>query len=280
MEIAPGQWMAEQQQAGRRLCLVLQGESDARGVLLATRTVAEYRCLFGETVASEMAADGPMLLLLDHVSEPALVGLLQNPQRNWGWLGSLPGDDLSGLTRHWRDRLVVGAAGSQALYRFHDNRTLARALVHLPARDWPVFLGPLIGVCYWQGERWSCVDNPAPGAYPVPDPAPWLEVPNPQAGVILQANILRYLLAEYSEALSALVEFQDPRVWLAQVLEQARAWQWDRPEQLEFLVVRRLLEATGDVLIRWQPMRGEVAEDHFQRVVGEWRRVEREQQDA
>jgi hypothetical protein len=67
---------------------------------------------------------------------------------------------------------------------------------------------------------------------------------------------------------------------LAQVLEQARAWQWDRPEQLEFLVVRRLVEATGDVLVRWQPMQGEVAEDHFQRVVGEWRWVEREQQDA
>lgn len=108
MENAPGQWMAEQQQAGRRLCLVLQGESDARGVLLATRTVPEYRSLYGETVASEMAADGPMLLLLDHVNEPGLVGLLQNPQRNWGWLGSLPGDDLSGVTRHWRDRLVVG----------------------------------------------------------------------------------------------------------------------------------------------------------------------------
>ena len=280
MESAPGQWMAEQQQAGRRLCLVLQGESDARGVLLATRTVAEYCSLYGETVASEMSADGPMLLLLDHVNEPGLVGLLQNPQRNWGWLGSLPGDDLSGVTRHWRERLVVGAMGSQALYRFHDNRTLARALVHLPDQDWPVFLGPLISVCYWQGERWCCVDNPAPGAYPVPDPAPWLEVPNPQAAAILQANILRYLLAEYSEALSQLAEFQNPRIWLEQVLEQARAWQWERPEQLEFLVVRRLVEATGDVLIRWQPMRGEVAEDHFQRVVGEWRRVERGQQDA
>lgn len=169
MEISPGQWMAQQQQAGRRLCLVLQDENDARGALLATRSVAEYRSLYVETVASEMAADGPMLLLLDHVNEPGLVSLLQNPQRNWGWLGSLPDDDLSGVTRHWRDRLVVGVAASQALYRFHDNRTLARALVHLPAQDWPVFLGPLISVCYWQGERWCCVDNPAPGCirYPI-----------------------------------------------------------------------------------------------------------------
>lgn len=280
MAITPGQWMAQQQQAGRRLCLVLQGESEARGALLATRTVAQYCSLYGQTVAAELAADGPVILLLDPVNEPALVGLLQDPQRHWGWLGSLPGDDLSSAIGHWRDRLVVGPAGRQALYRFHDNRTLARALGHLPAQAWPAFLGPLISVCYWQGERWCCGDNPAPGAYPVPDPAPWLEVPNPRAREILQANILRYLLTEHSETLIQLAEFQDPRIWLEQVLEQARAWQWKRPEQLEFLVVRRLVEATGDVVIRWQPMRGEAAEDHFQRVVGEWRRVEREKQDA
>ncbi|NWC96177.1 MULTISPECIES: DUF4123 domain-containing protein [unclassified Pseudomonas] len=280
MEKRPEWWMAQQQQAGRRLCLVLQGESEARGALLATRTVAEYCSLYGETVAAELAAHGPMILLLDHVNEPGLVGLLQTPQRNWGWLGSLPGEDLRGVAGHWRDRLVAGPPGRQVLYRFHDNRTLARALDHLPAEGWPAFLGPLISVCYWQGERWCCGDNPAPGAYPVPDPAPWLQVPNPQAGVILQANILRYLLAEYSEALSSLAEFQDPRIWLEQLLEQARAWQWERPEQLEFLVVRQLVEATGDVLIRWQPLRGEGPEDHFQRVVEEWRRVEREQQDA
>ncbi|MGC6373458.1 DUF4123 domain-containing protein [Pseudomonas sp. S2.OTC.A_B10] len=280
MEITSGQWMAQQQQAGRRLCLVLQGESEARGLLLATRTVAEYCSLYAETCVAELAADGPVILLLDHVNEPGLVGLLQNPLRNWGWLGSLPDDDLSDVTVHWRDRLVAGPTGRQALYRFHDNRTLARALVHLPAEDWPAFLGPLISVCYWQGERWRCGDNPAPGTYPVPDPAPWLEVPNPQSGAILQANILRYLLAEHSEALSQLAEFQDPRIWLEQVLEQARAWQWERPDQLEFLVVRRLVEATGDVVIRWQPMRGEVAEDHFQRVVEEWCRVGREKQDA
>lgn len=37
-----------------------------------------------------------------------------------------------------------------------------------------------------------------PGEYPVPVPAPWLNTPNPQAEVILHANILRYLLTEHS----------------------------------------------------------------------------------
>jgi hypothetical protein len=105
---------------------------------------------------------------------------------------------------------------------------------------------------------------------------PWLNVPNPNAGAILHANILRYLLAEHSEALVALVEFQDPKVWLTQVLEQARVWHWKRPDQLEFLVVRRLEEATRSSVIRWQPVAGEAPADHFERVVQQWRLMEKE----
>jgi hypothetical protein len=71
----------------------------------------------------------------------------------------------------------------------------------------------------------------------VPDSAPWLNIPNPHASAILHANVLRYLLAEHSGDLAALMEFQDPRVWLTQVLMQAHAWQWREPSQLEFLVV-------------------------------------------
>lgn len=176
---------------------------------------------------------------------------LQQPENNWGWLGSLPSEDLYVVTRHWRDRLLVGPEGAQSMYRFHDNRTLARALAYLRAEHWPQFLGPLFSVCYWHEERWRTADNPAPGEHPVPNPAPWLNTPNPNAEAILQANILRYLLTEHSEDLVALAEFQDPRIWLAQVLEQARTWQWRRPEQLEFLVVRRLEEATRGTVVQW-----------------------------
>ncbi|WDU60413.1 DUF4123 domain-containing protein [Pseudomonas poae] len=271
MPSMPAQWMARQQQAGRRLCLILEGCDDARPLLLAVRTLAQYRNLYAEGVLAQLATAGPVVLLLEQESEPALLNLLQRPQTNWGWLGSLPDEDLANVTRHWRDRLLVGPEGDHVLYRFHDNRTLARALEHLAVEHWPVFLGPLISVCYWHDGRWQCGDNPAPGDYPVPDPAPWLNTPNPNATAILHANILRYLLAEHSEVLAALVEFHEPKIWLAQVLEQARAWQWSGSEQLEFLVVRRLEEATGSSVIRWPPREGETPGDHFERVVEQWR---------
>ncbi|MFL1493064.1 DUF4123 domain-containing protein [Pseudomonas antarctica] len=271
MESMPGRWMALQHQAGRRVCLILDGNHATREPLVVVRNLAQYCRLYGETAVAELTTVGPVILLVDQPGEPALVELLQHPQTNWGWLGSLPDDDLEGVVRHWRERLLVGPAGSQALYRFHDNRTLARALAHLPIDHWPVFLGPLINVYYWHEGRWCEGENPAPGEYPVPVPAPWLSTPNPQAEAILHANVLRYLLIEHSEGLAALVEFQDPSIWLTQVLEQARAWQWLGPQQLEFLVVRRLEEATRASVIRWQPIEDEVPGDHFERVQQQWR---------
>lgn len=274
MPSEPGQWMAEQHQAGRRLCLILDGHHGARQQLLAVRNLSQYCSLYAETALVELAAAGPLILLVEQADEPALVDLLQHPETNWGWLGSLPGDDLAGVVRHWRERLLVGRQGSQAVYRFHDNRTLARVLTHLQGEHWPVFLGPLIGVCYWHQGCWCRGENPMPGEYPVPVPVPWLNTPNPQAEVILHANILRYLLTEHSEKLAGLVEFQNPRIWLAQVLEQARAWQWRGPQQLEFLVVRRLEEATQGSTIRWQPIEGEAPSEHFERVLREWQKHE------
>lgn len=272
MDNLPDQWMLQQQQSGYQLCLMLDGNNEAREPLLAGRDLAQYCTLYSDTAAKQLASVGPVILLLEQLSEPALVELLQHPESNWGWLGSLADADLAGVTRHWRERLVVGETGQQALYRMHDNRTLARALAHLSNAQWPVFLGPLISVCYWHEGRWHQNENPAPGDYPVPDPSPWLGAPNPQAQTILHANILRYLLAEHSEDLAALVEFQDPRIWLAQVLEQARTWQWRGPHPLEFLVVRRLEEATHGRVIDWQPRAGEAPGEHFERVVEQWRR--------
>ncbi|MCU1775768.1 DUF4123 domain-containing protein [Pseudomonas sp. 14P_5.3_Bac1] len=273
MQSMPGRWMAQQQQAGRRLCLILDGNHDARQPLLAARHLSQYCSLYGESAVAELAAVGPVILLLEQASEPALFDLLQHPQADWGWLASLPDDDLAGVVRHWRERMLVGLEGGQALYRFHDNRTLARVLAHLPSEHWPVFLGPLVSVCYWHEGQWHHSDNPAPGEYPVPVAAPWLNTPNPHTAAILHANVLRYLLTEHSEDLAALVEFQDPRIWLSQVLEQARAWQWREPQQLEFLVVRRLEEATRTCVIQWQPLHAETPGDHFERVSAQWRRL-------
>ncbi|MEX5629896.1 DUF4123 domain-containing protein [Pseudomonas marginalis] len=274
MENLPSRWMSQQQQAGHRLCLMLEGNHAACQSMLAARGFPAYCRLYAQTPLAEMAMAGPVILLLDQVGEPALLDLLQEPEMNWGWLGSLPDADLTDMSRHWRDRLLVGPENNRTLYRLHDNRTLARALNHLGLEHWPAFLGPLISVCYWHEGSWHCGDNPAPGDYPVPEPAPWLNTPNPNASAILHANILRYLLAEHSEDLAALVEFQDPRVWLTQVLEQARSWRWSQPEQLEFLVVRRLEEATRSSGIRWQPTVGETPQDHFERVKQQWLMLE------
>lgn len=271
MDSLPNRWMAQQQQRGYSLCLMLEGNNEARQPLLAGRSVSQYRNLYSETAAGELANAGPVILLLEQMSEPALVDLLQHPESNWGWLGSLLAADLTGVTRHWRERLLLGLKGQQTLYRLHDNRTLGRALAHLSKEHWPNYLGPLMSVCYWHEGRWCQDENPAPGEYPAPDSAPWLGIPNPQAEAILHANILRYLLAEHSEDLAALVEFQDPRTWLAQVLGQARTWQWRGPEQLEFLVVRRLEEATRSSVVHWQPREGEAPGEHFERVVKQWR---------
>ncbi|TFF01730.1 DUF4123 domain-containing protein [Pseudomonas sp. BCA14] len=272
MQGMPYPWMVQQQQAGRQLCLILDGGGEECQGLSAARDLSRYCSLYSQTAVAELAKTGPVILLLEDLAEPGLTQLLQKPETNWGWLGSLLNDDLTDVTRHWRERMLVGEPGRQALYRFQDNRTLARVLTYLPAEQWPVFLGPLVSVCYWHDDGWCCRDNPAPGNYPVSDPAPWSQVPNPQAAAILHANILRYLLAEHSEALAALVEFQDPRIWLTQVLEQAHAWQWCGPQQLEFLVVRRLEEATRSSVIQWQPMKGETPVEHYERVVEQWRR--------
>ncbi|KPG76695.1 DUF4123 domain-containing protein [Pseudomonas libanensis] len=274
MDSLPNRWMAQQRQRGYALCLMLEGHNTARQPLLAGRGPLHYCELYSETDAAQLASSGPVIVLLEQMQEPALVELLQHPESNWGWMGSLPDADLDDVTRHWRARLLLGPKGQQVLYRIHDNRTLGRALAHLSKAHWPDYLGPLISVCYWHEGRWCQAENPAPGDYPVPDPSPWLGAPNPQAEAILHANILRYLLAEHSEDLAALVEFQDPRIWLAQVLEQARTWQWHTPEQLEFLVVRRLEEATRSSIVHWQPRVGEAPGAHFERVVEQWRREE------
>lgn len=274
MDSLPNRWMAQQRQRGYALCLMLEGHNTARQPLLAGRGPLHYCELYSETDAAQLVSSGPVIVLLEQMQEPALVELLQHPESNWGWMGSLPAADFDDVTRHWRARLLLGPKGQQVLYRIHDNRTLGRALAHLSKAHWPDYLGPLISVCYWHEGRWCQAENPAPGDYPVPDPSPWLGAPNPQAEAILHANILRYLLAEHSEDLAALVEFQDPRIWLAQVLEQARTWQWRSPEQLEFLVVRRLEEATRSSVVHWQPWVGEAPGAHFERVVEQWRREE------
>lgn len=77
-------WMAQQQQSGHPLCLMLDGNHEARQRLMANRAPSHYCNLYSETAAAELANTGPLILLLEQLNEPALADLLLHPESNWG----------------------------------------------------------------------------------------------------------------------------------------------------------------------------------------------------
>ncbi|MFJ2463759.1 DUF4123 domain-containing protein [Pseudomonas sp. NPDC087615] len=266
----PRQWMREQQRSGFALCVVLdsQNERDLRQSLLKTSQFDQCLSVYGETLVADLADAGPFIFTFDQPDDSRISELLKNPQRNWGWFASLQKGDLSRLVKHWHERLIIGARPHQALYRFHDNRVLSRALAHLPEDAWPAYLGPAISVCYWQGTHWQGTNNPAPGSYPVPDQPLWHQVPAPnqQTDEIRRSNAHRYLLAEHVQAYAKLAEHHDPDTWLRNRLAQAQMWGWLAPEQLEFLLTQSL-QAQGYTLApHWQVRAGETPSEHFERV--------------
>ncbi|WP_236197155.1 DUF4123 domain-containing protein [Pseudomonas glycinae] len=261
-------WLFEQHHADRLLCLVLdsQNERDMRQRWLKSSRYEQYASVYGETVVAELADTGPFLFTFDQPDDRRLDALLDRPDSHWGWLASLGQGELKAWVRHWQERLLVGTRPHQALYRFHDNRVLARALEHLPPEALPAYLGPAISVCYWQGSHWQSTDNPAPGTYPLPDSPPWLHQPMPdeQAMEIRLANAHRFLLAEHVQAYSGLAGSQDPHIWLRERLTQAQAWGWLAPERLEFLLIQSL--HTPTLAPHWQPRPDETPDEHFDRV--------------
>ncbi|WPN29818.1 DUF4123 domain-containing protein [Pseudomonas sp. P5_109] len=266
----PRQWMLEQQRLGHVLCLVLDSENerDTRQSLLKTCRYDQYSSVYGETQVADLADAGPFVFAFDQVNDSRIDELLKHPQRNWGWFASLQKGDLPTLVKHWRERLIIGARPDQALYRFHDNRVLSRALAHLPVEACPAYLGPAISVCYWQGTRWESTDNPAPGTYPVPDQPLWHQVPAPnqQADEIRLTNARRYLLAEHVEAYANLAEQHDPDMWLRSRLAQAQAWGWFAPDQLEFLLIQSLQAPAYKLAAHWRVRPDESPDEHFERV--------------
>lgn len=261
-------WLFEQHHADRLVCLVLdsQNERDMRQRWLKSSRYEQYASVYGETVVAELADTGPFLFTFDQPDDRRLDALLDRPDSHWGWLASLGQGELNAWVRHWQERLLVGTRPHQALYRFHDNRVLARALEHLPPEALPAYLGPAISVCYWQGSHWQSTDNPAPGTYPLPDSPPWLHLPMPdeQAMEIRLANAHRFLLAEHVQAYSGLAGSQDPHIWLRERLAQAQAWGWLAPERLEFLLIQSLHIPT--LAPHWQPRPDETPDEHFDRV--------------
>jgi hypothetical protein len=268
---APQQWMIERHRLGHSLCLILdsEGELNTRQLLSGSQDAGQYCSVYSETPVADLADAGPFIFLIDNPEDGRLNELLKAPERNWGWLASVaPEAGLNELVRHWRERLIVGIRPHQALYRFHDNRVLSRALGHLTVEALPEYLGPIISVCYWQGEHWQIHSNPAPAKHSVPKNPAWWNVPaeGDQSAHLREVNARRYLLAEHMEAYAQMAEQQDPGLWLSVQLALADAWGWQSPAQLEFLLVQSLKETDGTLAARWQAHPEETPTAHFQRV--------------
>ena len=269
----PRQWMDDQLRLGQTLCLILdsEGELVARQALLSPHDLERYSCIYSQMPISDLANAGPFIFLIDNPGDARLKPLLDEPERNWGWLASIRHGDLPALTRHWRERLIIGTRPHRALYRFHDNRVLGRALAHIPEEARPEYLGPAISVCYWQGGQWNVAHNPAPGEYPLPADPGWLNVPvsDDRAMAILHSNNYRYLWAKHHEELRRLSQRQDPSTWLTEQLSHAQQWGWTDPEQVRFLVIRKLTEAEAPIINNWAPREGETPQAHYERLLNE-----------
>lgn len=270
------QWINEQQALGHALYLIVDAESQpqARQHLRHNQVLTPYYRVYRDTPVAALAQAGPAIVLIEQPVDEHIDALLKEPERNWGWLASVAADaGFDALLRHWRARLIVGARPYQALYRFHDNRVLARALKHLEAGGIPGYLGPIISACYWHAQQWQACSNPSPGNHPVPQRPQWCEVPaeGEQSAHILALNARRYLLAEHLEAYAGIAEHQDPDLWLSNQLARAASWGWHAPEQVEFLLIQALQGTDGTGAARWQVRLGETPAGHFQRVYEETR---------
>ena len=265
------QWMARLQACGHDVCLMLdsQNEQSMRQSLLASGPFDLFASVYRGTQLAELADSGPFIIIVDPAQYRRLEPLLSRPQENWGWLASIAPGELQTWVKHWRARMIIGQRPHQALYRFHDNRVLTKALQQLPEHALPAYLGQATSVCYWNDSHWQVIDNPAPGSYPVPDQPMWLNIPPEaeQAITARLANTHRYLLAEHEEAYLRLAEQDSQHIWLRQLLEQAENWAWQTPEQLLFLLTQRLQAPDHPQPSYWRPEPGETPTEHFERVV-------------
>jgi hypothetical protein len=264
------QWLAGQRRLGHAVCLVLDSEDERelRQALITRLRYDQYLSVYGETAVADLADAGPFIFTVEPPDERLLDALLTRPQSHWGWLASIAPGGLSTLVKHWRERLLVGVRPHQALYRFHDNRVLARALARLPTEAVPGYLGPAISVCYWQGAHWHSLDNPTPGTHPLPQQPMWLQLPvsAEHSRDIRLANAHRYLLAEHLAAYVQLAARQAPDAWLREQVMQAEIWGWEQPAQLQFLLTQSLQATDYSLAAHWQTKAEETPDEHFERV--------------
>lgn len=263
------QWLDEQQAQQRHLLLVIDSLAEPNPIqeLFTRDLMRDYVNLYQGTEFADLADIGPWLVVLSVFEAADIQPLLDTPERNWGWLASVDRIDLSAITHHWRERMHVEEKGQRSLYRFHDNRVIARHLAELAPAQQPLLLGPLNSALCWDGERWQCFDNARPGHYPAPFEAAWLTLPEPDAVVreIQRHNLTLWLWQNHSAATAQLAKTRVLSDWLDEQLDKAERWRWRSAERIQLLLRYQLDPALANHP-EWPPYDHEAPNVHFSRV--------------
>jgi hypothetical protein len=262
-------WLSEQQAQSRPLLLVIDSLAEPTPLpsLFSTDLVHSYANLYQGTEVDEMAGAAPWLILLNGLNFTQLRSLTEAPEQNWGWLASVDHADMAALTQHWQARIFADEPGQRSLYRFQDNRIIARHLGELDASQRPLLLGPLASVLCWDGQDWQWFDNELPGEYREPFEKPWLSIPEPEQiqRAVAHHNLELWLWQTHTQATTRLAETQVVSDWLDHQLDKAKEWHWHSEPQLHFLLRYQLDPELADHPA-WRPTAKETPEAHYSRV--------------
>lgn len=262
-------WFDEQQAEQRQLLLILDSLAEPNPIqgLFASDLMQHYVNLYQNTVVAEMAEVGPWLVVLSESNPAQIQSLLDFPEQNWGWLASAENFDLTLLTQHWRDRMLIEEQGQRSLYRFQDSHVIAHHLRMMDESQRPLLLGPLSSALCWDGQCWQHFDNPRPNQYPAPFDTPWVAIAEPETVQhhIKRHNLELWLWQNHSKATADLAETRLLTDWLDHQLEKARRWNWHSEDQLHFLLYHQLDPALAGHPA-WVPAERETTEAHFARV--------------
>ena len=262
-------WLSEQQAQNRRLLLVIDSlaEPDPLPGLFSADLVHSYANLYQGTEVAEMASVGPWLIMLNELNLTQLASLTDAPEQNWGWLASVEHADMAALTQHWQSRIFADEQGQRSLYRFQDNRIVARHLAELDASQRPLLLGPLTSALCWDDHDWQWFDNEQPGEHPEPFEKPWLSIPEPEhvRHAVAHHNLELWLWENHTHATTKLAETRVLSEWLDRQLDKVKEWHWHSEPQLHFLLRYQLDPALADHPA-WLPAEKETPEAHYSRV--------------
>ncbi len=263
------EWLSEQIGRQRELLLVIDPLAEPNPIpeLFGANLMQAYANVYLGTEFAALTSISPWLIHLPREGLEYLHGLLDEPQRHWGWLASAEHFELSVLVEHWQARMVVeDEAGQRSLYRFQDGRVIAHHLAHLKPGQRALLMGPFASALCWSGEAWMAFDNPAPGHYHRPFATPWLTIadPAPVAEGVRHHNLLQWLWQQHPVETAMLGESVHLDAWLRQQLAQAEGWEWRDLEQIRFLLKHRLFPALASHP-GWDKAPGEQPEQHYLR---------------